>query len=77
MCSNGCDDHLFLCDSCKNLVGYLIKHDGMYLQMLFVKNLDQTMSHLQFKFQAVPPEFVGTCYFAEKWMESLVTHLIG
>ena len=49
----------------------------MYLKMIFVKNLDQTMRHLQFKFQAVPTESAGTCHFAEKWMESLVTHLIG
>ena len=49
----------------------------MYLKMFFVKNLDQTMMHLQFKFQAVPTESAETCHFAEKWMVSMVTHLIG
>ena len=42
-----------------------------------MKNLDQVVRHLQFKFQAVPARSAGTCHFAEKWMESLVTHLIG
>ena len=49
----------------------------MYLKKIFVKNLDQTMRHLQLKFQAVPAESAGTCHVAEKWMKSLVTHLIG
>ena len=42
-----------------------------------MKNPDQATRHLEFKFQAVPAESTGTCHFAEKWMESLVTHLIG
>ena len=49
----------------------------MYLKMIFVKNPDQATRHLQFKFQAVSAESVGTCHFVEKWMESMVTHLIG
>ena len=32
---------------------------------------------LQFKFQAVPTGSAGTCHFADKWMVSMVTHLIG
>ena len=57
MCENGIDDCLLLCvDSCKTHGGSLIKHDVMYLKMIFVKNLDHTMRHLQFKFQAVPAE---------------------
>ena len=49
----------------------------MYLKMIFLKNLDQAMGHLQFKFQAVPTGSAGTCHFAEKLMVSMVTHLIG
>ena len=78
MCYNGIDDCLLLCvDSCKTLGGTLMKHDVMYLKNIFVKNLDQAMRHLQFKSQAVPTKSAGTCPFAEKWMESMVTHLIG
>ena len=49
----------------------------MYLKMIFLRNHDQAMRHLQFKFQAVPAGSAGTCHFAEKWMVSMVTHLIG
>ena len=49
----------------------------MYLKNDFLKNLEQAMRHLELKFQAVPIESVGTCHFAKKWMESMVTHLIS
>ena len=78
MLEHSCDDRLLPCvDSCKTLGGSLTKHEGMYLKMIFEKNLDQATGYLQFKFQAVPTESAGTCHFAEKWMESLVTHLIS
>ena len=46
----------------------------MYLKMIFLKNLDQAMRHLQVNFTFGS---AGTCHFAEKWMVSMVTHLIG
>ena len=49
----------------------------MYLKMFFLKHLDQVTRHLEFKFQAGPFGSAGTFHFAEKWMVSMVTHLIG
>ena len=45
----------------------------MYLEMIFVKNKEQTMMQLQFKFDPLPTESVGICLFHQRWIKTFDT----
>ena len=68
---NGGDDRSLLwVESCKTLSGSLTKCHVLYVKMIFWKNHEKTMRHLQFKFHPDPTKSADTCHFVEKWMES-------
>ena len=41
--------------------------------MIFVKNKEQTMRHLQFKFDPLTPESTGICLFHRRWIKTFYT----
>ena len=45
----------------------------MYLEMIFVKNKEQTMMQLQFKFDPLPAESAEICLFHERWIKNFYT----
>ena len=45
----------------------------MYLEMIFGKNKEQTMRHLQFKFDPLPTESAGICLFHKRWIKTFDT----
>ena len=45
----------------------------MYLEMIFGKNKEQTMSQLQFKFDLLPTKSAEICLFHEKWIKKFYT----
>ena len=65
---NGGNDRSQLVVESWNFVGVsLIKKILMYLEMIFVKNKQQTMRQLQFKFDPLPTESAEICLFHERW----------
>ena len=62
-----------------NFIGvYLIKQILMYLEMIFgKKNKEQTMRHLQFKFDSLPAESAEICLFHERWIKTFYTQPFG
>ena len=55
----------------------LIKQIIMYLEMIFVKNKQQTMRQLQFKFDPLPTESTEICLFHERWIKTFYTQPFG
>ena len=51
----------------------MIKLIFMYLEMIFVKNKQQTMRQLQFKFDPLPPESAEICLFHRRWIKTFYT----
>ena len=49
----------------------------MYLEMIFGKNKEQTMRHLQFKFDPLLAESVKICLFHERCIKTLHTQTFG
>ena len=45
----------------------------MYLEMIFVKNKEQTMRQLQFKFDPLPTESARICLFHQRWIKTFDT----
>ena len=45
----------------------------MYLEMIFGKNKEQTMRHLQFKFDPLPTESTGISLFHQRWIKTFDT----
>ena len=45
----------------------------MYLEMIFGKNKEQTMRHLQFKFDPLPTESAAICLFHQRWIKTFYT----
>ena len=45
----------------------------IYLEMIFGKNKDQTMRHLQFKFDPLLAESAGICLFHQRWIKTFDT----
>ena len=45
----------------------------MYLEMIFVKNKEQTTRQLQFKFDPLPAESAEICLFHERWIKTFYT----
>ena len=45
----------------------------MYLEMIFGKNKEQTMRHLQFKFVPLPTESAEICLFHQRWIKTFDT----
>ena len=55
----------------------LIKQILMYLEMIFVKNEEQTMRQLQFKFDPLPTVSTGICLFHQRWIKAFDTQPFG
>ena len=55
----------------------LIKQILMYLEMIFVKNKEQTTRQLQFKFDPLPAESTEICLFHERWIKTFYTQPFG
>ena len=49
----------------------------MYLEMIFVKNKEQTMRQLQFKFDPFPAESTTICLFHQRWIKAFDTEPFG
>ena len=49
----------------------------MYLEMIFVKNKEQTMRQLQFKFDPFPTESTIICLFHQRWINFFYTQPFG
>ena len=49
----------------------------MYLEMIFVKNKEQTTRQLQFKFDPLPTESAEICLFHERWIKTFYTQPFG
>ena len=49
----------------------------MYLEMIFGKNKEQTIRHLQFKFDPLPTESAEICLFQERWIKSFIMQKFG
>ena len=49
----------------------------MYLEMIFVKNKEQTTRQLQFKFDPLPTESTEICLFHERWIKTFYTQTFG
>ena len=49
----------------------------MYLEMIFVKNKEQTMRQLQLKFDPLPAESARICLFDQKWIKTYDTQPFG
>ena len=49
----------------------------MYLEMIFVKNKEQTTRQLQFKFDLLLAESVEICLFHERWIKTFYTQPFG
>ena len=49
----------------------------MYLEMIFVKNKEQTMRQLQFKFDPLPTKSAEIYLFHQRWVETFDTQLFG
>ena len=61
---NGGNDRSQLVVESWNFFGVsLIKQILMYVEMIFGKNKEQTMRQLQFKFDPLPDESAGICFF--------------
>ena len=45
----------------------------MYIEMIFVKNKEQTTRQLQFKFDPLPTESAEICLFHERWIRTFYT----
>ena len=41
--------------------------------MIFGKNKEQTVRHLQFKFDPLPTESAGICLFHQRWIKTFDT----
>ena len=54
-----------------------IKQILMYLEMIFVKNKEQTMRQLLFKFDSLPTESAEICLFHERWIKTFHTQPFG
>ena len=68
---NGAHDRSYLgVKSCKTSVISLMKQVLVYPKIIFIKNREQTMRHLQFKFDPFSAEQAGICLFGKGWMES-------
>ena len=55
----------------------LIKQILMYQEMIFVKNKQQTMRQLQFKFDPLPAESAGICLFYQRWIKTFYPQPFG
>jgi hypothetical protein len=49
----------------------------MYLEIIFGKNKEQTMRHLQFKLDPVSPKSAEICLFHERWIKTSDTQPFG
>ena len=49
----------------------------MYLEMIFGKNKEQTMRHLQFKFDPLPLKSAEICLFHQRWIKAFDTEPFG
>ena len=49
----------------------------MYLEMIFVKNKEQSMRQLQFKLDPLPAESAGICLFHQRWIKTFYTQPFG
>ena len=77
-CQNGgLERSQLVVESWKTFDVYLIKLILMYLEMIFVKNKQQTMRQLQFKFDPLPPESAEICLFHERWIKTFYTQPFG
>ena len=45
--------------------------------MIFGKNKEQTMRHLQFKFDPLPTESTGICLFHQMWFKTFYSQPFG
>ena len=71
---NGGNDRSQLVVESWNFFGVsLIKQVLMYLEMIFGKNKQQTMRHLQFKFDPLPTESTTICLFHQRWIKTFDT----
>ena len=55
----------------------VIKYILMYLEMIFVKNKEQTSRQLQFKFDPLPTESAEICLFHKRWIKTFYTQPLG
>ena len=49
----------------------------MYLEMIFGKNKEQTMRHLQFKFYPLPTKSADICLFHQRFIKTFDTQPLG
>ena len=49
----------------------------MYLEMIFWKNKEQTMRHLQFRFDPLPTRSAEICLFHQRWVKTFDTQPFG
>ena len=71
--NGGLDRSQLVVESWKTFGVSLIKQILMYLEMIFVKNKQQTMRQLQFKFDPLPTESAEICLFHERWIKNFYT----
>ena len=71
--NDGNDRSLLVVESWNFFSVSLIKQVLMYLEMIFGKNKEQTMRHLQFKFDPFPPESAAICLFHQRWIKTFDT----
>ena len=75
---NGGNDRSQLVVESWNFFGVsLFKQILMYLEMIFVKNKQQTMRQLQFKFDPLPTKSVTICLFHQRWIKTFYTQPFG
>ena len=75
--NSGNDRSQLVAESWKTFGVYLIKQILMYLAMIFLKNKQQTMRQLQFKFDPLPAESAEICLFHQRWIKTFYTQPFG
>ena len=75
--NGGLDRSQLVVESWKTFAVSLIKQILMYLEMIFVKNKQQTMRQLQFKFDPLPTVSATICLFHQRWIKTFYTQPFG
>ena len=66
---NGGHERLYLCvESCKTFCGSVKKQVVVNLKIIFSKSQEQTIQHLQFKFDPLPAESAAFCPFCQRYL---------
>ena len=71
--NGGNDRSQLVVESWKTFDVSLIKQILMYLEMIFVKNKEQTIRQLQFKFDPFPTKSAEICLFHQRWIKTFYT----